>query len=157
MTNNYFVGLLMLGSSAAIGQSIAVEATSSAGESFTNANHQVDFTLGQLSVETYSSDNHNFTEGLHQGKHSIITNLNDAGDVLTVSAFPNPTMDMLQVAGVDNPVSIQIYDLKGQLVLEQPMKGQEVVMDVSTLNEGAYTIHVRSKQNQLFTSKIIKK
>lgn len=157
MTNNYFVGLLMLGSSAAIGQSIAVEATSSAGESFTNANHQVDFTLGELSVETYSAGNFSFSEGLHQGKFSMVTALEDEGQTLAVSVFPNPTIDMLSVDGLGEAVSVQVFDVSGNLMLEAPLNAHQIQMDVSSLKEGAYTIYVRSKENQLFTSKIFKK
>lgn len=54
----------------------------------------------------------------------------------TLSVYPNPTTDVLNIEGVDNEM-ISIYDATGRLVLQQIYNEN---LDVSTLAKGVYAV-----------------
>ena len=96
----------------------AQEVISSSGESYQNSSAQVAFSLGQLSIETYSSSSVIVTQGFHQTFEEIITGLAPVTDPITVSVYPNPTHDFLTIEAADfkDDINYQLYDLNGLTV-----------------------------------------
>lgn len=69
--------------------------------------------------------------------------------------YPNPAKDKLQVSGIKNQASIQIYNLLGKQVINLNNISDNQAFDVSSLSSGVYIIKVKLKDNTL-TRKIIK-
>lgn len=72
----------------------------------------------------------------------------------TVSIFPNPVNDILNVSG-DNFDNALIYDLSGRLVMNSNFTNQS--LDVRTLATGSYLILLRDDKGKSFTQKFLKK
>lgn len=59
-----------------------------------------------------------------------------------ISVYPNPTSEMLWIAGIDDDCMIRIIDMHGSIVHTQQGSGT-VMIDVQTLPSGIYTAIVR--------------
>ncbi|SDH55016.1 T9SS type A sorting domain-containing protein [Winogradskyella thalassocola] len=68
-----------------------------------------------------------------------------------VVLYPNPTKDFLMFEGLDNNITVSVYDLLGKQVISQPLAIGET-LDVSELALGIYTLKI----NNEVTSKFIK-
>jgi hypothetical protein len=73
-----------------------------------------------------------------------ISEIND----ITYKIYPNPTTDFLNIYG-DNIQSVKVFDTNGRLVLS----GSNTQLDVSSLDNGFYTVMVNEKERV----KLIKK
>jgi|GEM_PF-1610690 len=74
-----------------------------------------------------------------------------------VLIYPNPATDKLYI-DFDRPqaVDVVLFDVKGQVVLEQSLTGLRNQIDISTLKGGVYLIKLEG-ENILKTERIIKK
>lgn len=81
---------------------------------------------------------------------SVVTSLQELEDNDRMRVFPNPTSNILHLPlrYNDSATEIEVYDLKGNLVVRTKSKNH---IDVSTLNEGIYFL--KSKN---FNAKFIK-
>lgn len=121
----------------------AQEVVSSAGESFDNGNIQVDFTLGEMVTETYSSGII-LTQGFHQptvGPNSILELQLESYEL-----YPNPTTDWIQLSIDDqqNKAGIAtIINLKGSVVLQQNLADvSSARISVEHLASGSYFLQL---------------
>ncbi len=82
---------------------------------------------------------------------SCIVNVNDVDANFAINIFPNPTNDVINidVKAVDQKdYSIQIFDLKGQLMTKKQIGSKSSfveTMDVSQFNSGIYIVKVISE------------
>lgn len=73
-----------------------------------------------------------------------------------IELFPNPTDNSLKLKNIDANTIYEIYNSKGQLVIENLYNGNSV--DVSNLEAGAYMIVLTDKKNNIpYHGKFIKK
>ena len=77
-----------------------------------------------------------------------IPNALRSGKSVNMSFYPNPVKDYLSV---DNPVSgscFSLYDLKGQLIMEQqlPDRGEQRI-DMRSNKPGVYIIKVQNRES----------
>ncbi len=128
----------------------------SAGETFITANQSVEFTIGDIAVETYQNSNSALTQGFLQGKTQgtgINTNFVSR---FNISIFPNPASDDITVSFNKKAVSIEIFDLNGRkfYTLKNPQKTE--TLDLKSFNKGIYMLRVVFEGNIPITKHIIK-
>lgn len=92
-------------------------------------------------------------------KDGTLTGVNDMLDNLSFKSFPNPVRDRLYLSSIssDNNSTVNIYDLKGQLIFTKPVKPEEYPLEinVSNLSNGLYFILFLTSHKS-FSSKFIK-
>lgn len=71
------------------------------------------------------------------------------------SIYPNPASDMLRVKSTQPLESIQLIDIKGQVVLSKSKVSNDEVIDISSLSTGVYTMLILSKEKSMF-HKVVK-
>lgn len=76
------------------------------------------------------------------------------------SIYPNPVMDyisieLLNTAGINEKMIISVYDIQGQLLIQQDIKQINTRVDVSMLAKGVYIAKVETSTNTLF-KKLVK-
>ncbi len=59
------------------------------------------------------------------------------------SVSPNPAIDFLNISGEQNITSVEIYDLKGQLILNQTNNNKKI--NVSSLKKGCYLLKIKQE------------
>jgi len=75
----------------------------------------------------------------------------------TLKIYPNPTKDFLTIIfnNIENNGSLRIYDIRGRLVLEQKLKSDSSILDMTQFQNGMYILNIKT-DNRNVTKKIIK-
>ncbi|MBR1835000.1 MAG: T9SS type A sorting domain-containing protein [Bacteroidales bacterium] len=61
-----------------------------------------------------------------------------------VSVRPNPTSSIVEVRSEAEITSVEVFDSRGVRVMETPANGTEARLDLSTLPDGAYLLHIHT-------------
>ena len=76
-----------------------------------------------------------------------------------VRVFPNPTRGQVTISMTVAPVAaaqLQLYDLTGRLLLEQPLAGIDMTVDLPRqLASGTYIVRIASRNRVLHTQKLV--
>jgi hypothetical protein len=81
------------------------------------------------------------------GLNSVVSN--------SLLISPNPASDFLRILGIEQPSSVTILDLKGQIVLSKKIDSHESIA-ISGLSKGVYIVKI-TNANRTFERKLIKK
>jgi hypothetical protein len=82
----------------------------------------------------------------------------EIGTSINVNAYPNPTIETLNVDFDNMPAdaSVEIYNMVGELVLFQPLTDINNTINTSQLSNGLYHAKVIGNNKLLFAQKIVK-
>jgi hypothetical protein len=73
----------------------------------------------------------------------------------SISLYPNPAKDKVNVSGDYDLQSIQLFDVQGRLLQTQLVEGNQTVLDIATQSNGVYFIKVTSDKG-IKVGKIVK-
>ena len=134
----------------------AQEVVSSQGETYSNANGSIDFTVGEVIINTGSNGTNDLTQGFHQTNWNFLGVVDFAPD-FEVTIFPNPTSDVLNIKStIYQDISYSLYDAQGKLVLKNVLSETVTQIQVNQLAPGAYSLSINDKKEQLKNFKLIK-
>lgn len=133
------------------------------------SNISLEWTLGEMSVESIISGKHLYTQGFHQ-PILIAKSSNDPGTPLQdrilsgykVLLTPNPAQTFATVyisADVPEKFTMYLYDIGGKLISTRLASGTDlsVRIEMSSLTSGIYLMDVRNSQGQsLKAFKVVK-
>jgi N-acetylneuraminic acid mutarotase len=72
---------------------------------------------------------------------------------LSLKIYPNPTSDFLMVTNNNQVInSLRIYNLNGQIVLDQKISNESVKLELDSLKSGTYILVGTNKNNSVVTS-----
>lgn len=127
-----------------------------------SASHSATITLSQTFgepmsnvLEYYDNDSTKFyllRQGFEQSikDTTIYTYINNALET-TISVYPNPTHNFINIkldnGGLDN-LQINIYDALGRFVKRELLILETTTIDVTSLAQGAYFIHLEDLQTK---------
>jgi len=90
---------------------------------------------------------------------SFTTNLSKAESDNDLKIFPNPASSQLSIESVSfknaEEMSISIYNVQGQLMLNKSIKQATTIIDISSYAKGIYFVHVKTDK-EIATKKFIK-
>ena len=134
----------------------AQEAVSSQGETYSNANGSIDFTVGEVIINTGSNGTNDLTQGFHQTNWNFL-GVEDFAPDYQATIFPNPTQDVLNIkTSVFENVTYTLYDAQGKLVLQNILSAEQTPIQVSQLAPGAYSLTLNNETQNLKTFKLVK-
>lgn len=135
---------------------VSQDVVSTQGDSYSNANASIDFTIGEVVISTGSDGTNDITQGFHQTKWSYV-GLENHSPKYDVTIFPNPTEDVLNVQTLqfDN-VTYMIFDVNGKLILHDKLSEEITAIEVGQLAPGSYSLILKDNQQKLKTFKLIK-
>jgi hypothetical protein len=130
------------------GQITSPSVISSSGNSYSNGNIIMDYTLGEIVVETHTNGSTILTQGFHQEVLEITTKIVNI-DIKT-KVYPNPTTSILIVELEKNVnADIMVYDINGKLVIKDRLNNeQKKQLDFSFLKQGNYLLHINIADKQ---------
>lgn len=146
------IGLFLLGASVN-----AQEVISSQGNSYSNATHSIDYTIGEPVTATASNGVNDLTQGFHQ-TNLTITSVEDLDANISVNLFPNPTSEFVNLT-VDKyeDLTLRLFDASGKLVKELALNQSLTSVKVSEYADGTYLLTLTHKEDKkIKTFKIIK-
>lgn len=128
--------------------SIGQEVISNQGETYSNTNGTIDFTLGEVVINTVSSGTNDITQGFHQTNWSFV-GIEDLQPDYEVSVFPNPMETQLLIqAEKFQGVKYELFDSKGKIVKQAQLVQEETHIDVQHVSAGAYQLRLTNELNQ---------
>ena len=130
------------------GQVTSPSVVSSSGDSYSNGNVIMDYTLGEIVVETHTNSTTILTQGFHQEILRITTEVVNI-DIKT-KVYPNPTTSFLIVELEKNVnADILVYDINGKIVIKDRLNNeQQKQLDFSFLKQGNYLLHINIADKQ---------
>jgi hypothetical protein len=134
----------------------AQEVVSTQGSSYSNASGAIDFTIGEVIINTGTSGSVSLTQGFHQTNWKFL-GLTDFESSYMVSVFPNPTEEFLTIQ-TDNfeQVKYVLFDEQGKIVLQGNLTNPQTQLQVKQLANGIYTLSLSKEKLLLKTMKLVK-
>jgi hypothetical protein len=135
----------------------AQEVVATQGDSYTDANGSLDFTIGEVVIATGTDGTNAITQGFQQPILSLV-GVEDHLPTYEASIFPNPTADRLFIrASLFQGVSYQLFDARGRVVMQASLSAAESSLEVSQLALGTYLLTlIDEDQSRLKTFKLVK-
>jgi len=131
------------------GQITSPSVISSSGNSYNNGGVNMDYTLGEIVVETFQPTVTPLpltytilTQGFHQGILKVTTSVENI-DIKT-KVYPNPTTNFIIIELEKNVnADILVYDINGKLVLKDKLNDEnQKQFDFSFLKQGNYLLEI---------------
>ena len=105
------------------GQVTTPSVVSSSGDSYSNGNIIMDYTLGEIVIETFSNNANILTQGFHQGVLNVTTAVINL-DIKT-KIYPNPTTNLLIIELEKNVnAELLVYDINGKIVIKDKLNDE---------------------------------
>ena len=148
--------LLLFGALTLSLNSLGQEVVSTQGDSYTNASGSIDFTIGEVVINTVTDGTNDLTQGFHQTNWNFL-GVEDFAPNYEAIIFPNPTEDVLNIrtSAFEN-VTYTLYDAQGKLVMQDKLSVEQTPIQVSQLAPGSYSITLNNETQILKTFKLIK-
>ena len=131
----------------------AQEVVSTQGDSYVTSIGSIDFTLGEVIINTETDGSHDLTQGFHQTNWNFL-GVEDFAPDYEASIFPNPTSDILNIksSSFEN-VTYTLYDAQGKLVLQSNLTAEVTPVQVSHLASGSYSLQLTFEEGKEIASK----
>ena len=153
-------------------QSIENKVIASGGKSTTVGNVQLEYTVGETFVKTFTQANNSITQGFHQPTLTVTRVANNTESVdsiateeisparsgeiskeeLSLNVFPNPTADYLnlqQNVSVPEQLQVEVTNMEGQLVKKIRMEQASLQIDFTQLKAGTYLVIIQNEQSNV--------
>ena len=143
----------------------AQESVNATGGNASGSGGSASYSVGQVVYTTNTGTNGTVAQGVQQPfEISVVTGLEEAKGInLSVSAYPNPTTDFLNLkVDASTPLSIQsmsyqLYDINGKLLENKKIEGNETSIVMSNLVPATYFVKVTEGNTEVKTFKIVKR
>ena len=134
----------------------AQEIVATQGDSYTNSSGSIDFTIGEVIINTGTDGTNDLTQGFHQTNWNFVS-IEDHVPSYEAIIFPNPTSAILNIrtSSFEN-VTYTLYDVQGKLVLQDKLSSVQTPIQVSQLTPGSYSLTLNNDTQNLKTFQLIK-
>lgn len=132
------------------------EVISTQGDSYSNSNGSIDFTVGEPIINTLTDGNNDLTQGFHQTNWHFV-GIVDHTPLYEATIFPNPAGEVLNIESTKfEDVIYSLYDAQGKLILVDKLDANVTRIQVSKLAPGRYSIILSNQNQSLKTFNLIK-
>jgi len=152
-----FSGMLFCGS-VVFSQTIQNSVISSTGGSSSTGNVKMDYTLGEIVIETFSAGGNTLTQGFHQTNLTLVA-IENVELFAEINIYPNPTSELvnIDIPQSYNLLDINIYDVTGKLISSRYEVNGMVSLDVQSLASGTYYLQIIDNiDKKIKTFKLVK-
>ena len=129
------------------GQNLMPDLVSSSGGLHSGQNASLSWTLGEVSIKTFQTDDLMLTQGFQQPKLHTISTYNPES-IVRATIYPNPAKDIINI-NIKYPEStvnsMSIIDIKGNILKCIPAQKSKRV-DISGLKPGYYFIMINTNR-----------
>jgi hypothetical protein len=134
----------------------AQEVIATQGDSYSNAGANIDFTIGEVVINTGTDGTNDLTQGFHQTNWNFL-GVEDFAPNYEATIFPNPASDVLNIktSSFEN-VTYTLYDAQGKLVMQNILSAEQTPIQVSQLAPGSYSLTLNNETQNLKTFKLVK-
>ena len=134
----------------------AQEIVSTQGDSYSNASGNIDFTIGEVIINTGTDGTNDITQGFHRTNWNFV-GVEDYAPNYEATIFPNPTSAILNIrTSAFKNVTYALYDAQGKLILKDKLSAEQTPIQVNQLAPGSYSLTLKSDTQDLKTFKLVK-
>jgi hypothetical protein len=134
----------------------AQEVVSTQGDSYSNSTGSIDFTIGEVVINTVTDGTNDLTQGFHQTNWNFV-GLEDHSPSYEATIFPNPTSEVLNIkTSMFENVTYALYDAQGKLVMQDILSAEQTPIQVGQLAPGSYSLTLNNETHNLKIFKLIK-
>lgn len=153
----FLVFLVMVFYNTALSQSISKRVIGTSGNTLSNSNLKVSWTIGEPVVGLMTAGGKQLGNGYHPSLNVQALSVEESLLDVQLKVYPNPTSQMLYVSHPElNSFLIKISDLNGKLIYSSSINKEEP-LDISNYSQGMYLVTIENKENnKKNTYKIIK-
>ena len=130
-----------------------------AGGEVKNTSGSVSYSIGQVAYTSVSNSNGSVSQGVQQAYQISTLNLEEKAFNFSLSAYPNPTQDNLNLR-VGNyrqeQLVYRLLDMGGKLLSEAKIQTQETVIEMQQLPSATYYVEVHHDNKKVQSFKIVK-
>jgi hypothetical protein len=141
------------------GQTIILQLVGTSGESIKNATYQLDFSIGEMLIETHENSQYMVTQGFHQGTYIVSAIEENPALSYQIKVYPNPVNDFIHLE-IGTPITESIIfivtDQNGKITHRARSNELLSLIDFSGYSNGIYFLTVMQKNHLLKSFKIIK-
>lgn len=141
------------------GTTNAQEVISTAGNSYSNTNGSISYTIGEPVIETFAGENNILTQGFQQG-NLVVTAIDELpGLDFEISAFPNPATEIVKLRiGKESVTGMQymLYDMNGNLLMKNRLEGTVTEIPFGDFSPAEYILKVSNQDKELKSFRIVK-
>lgn len=135
----------------------AQEVISTGGDYFDNGTISLSWTIGEPVTETISNGSNILTQGFHQTKLSVIGIYDISSDDISISVFPNPTQDYINLkVGNNKDLSFQLFSFNGKLIQANKIFSKNTEIQMNNLSASTYFLKIINGNKLIKTYQIIK-
>jgi hypothetical protein len=161
MTNNKSRPILLLATGLLwAGLAQAQESANASGRDATGSGGTVAYSVGQVVYTTTTDASGTVSQGVQQAYEIFTLGIKETALNISLTAFPNPTMDnlTLQINDYNNEkLAFKLYDMQGKMLNSEQINAQQTQINTSSLPSATYFIDVVNHENKkVQTFKIIK-
>jgi hypothetical protein len=140
-------------------QQITSSVICTGGEAFFNNGYYIDFTIGEIMTETFTSSKNLLSQGFLQGIENNIGIKELTAEESEIIIYPNPAVNHIYIFNNNSeikPVSIDIANIQGKVVLRQLSISHQKYFDIEKLTPGLYIISIQFNNRQIINKKLVK-
>jgi len=155
MKKFFLLNVLLLAGFANYAQNTDLQTVATAGNYYANSSASIDWTLGEIAIQTFENQQTILTQGFQQTLLSEIkTNIESVINAIEFSIYPNPASDFINIQQSNDcrtPYHLTLYSFLGNVVKTEKINQVNHRLDVSGLKQGVYLIRISVKNNnQIF-------
>lgn len=136
----------------AFSQSISPELITTSGDNFKNSNVELDWSIGEIMIETYSNTENSLTQGFHQSKYDVTTSVDEISGIdFKIKIFPNPTSDLinLQIIGnINQNLTYELIDLQGKVLIKNSVNKTKKQINMSRFSQNMYLLKITTENGK---------
>ncbi|MBT6746411.1 MAG: T9SS type A sorting domain-containing protein [Flavobacteriales bacterium] len=136
------------------------ESPNASGGDATGIGGTVAYSIGQVAYTYENGANGNSNQGVQQPYEIYSVGINEEGIAISLTAFPNPTTDILTLQFDEfttQNASFQLVNQAGKIIQEKKISNLSTSLDLSNEVSGIYYLSINSESKNIKTFKIIKK
>ncbi len=139
----------------------AQESVNATGGDASGSGGSASYSVGQVTYPTHTGTNGSVAEGVQQPYEISVVSATEEtiGINLSVTAYPNPTIDILilSISEFDlSDLSCQLYDLNAKILQNVKIISDKTTIEMGNLVPATYFVKVIQDNKEIKTFKIIK-
>lgn len=135
------------------------ESTLTTGESASNSNGSISFSVGQTNYENSSNSIGSYSQGVQQPYEYYVLDITAHDVSLSVTLYPNPASNYVVIEFGDNQMlncTFQLTDMTGRILQKGNLESPKTLVNLESLLPSTYFIEVKTTNNQTKTYQITK-
>lgn len=132
-----------------------------AGDSYKNNAYQLNWSIGEIMIETYTGNASYLNQGFHQSEYEIKTSINEPIDKqLKIRLYPNPSSKVIYLQineQINTGLTYQLVNIEGKVLFTKAITKNIEKLLIEHFPAGLYFIKIIDKTKKIISTFKIQK